>query len=60
MPEIKTIIIRDNEQLKMFRIGKDKDGSYFAERRGDLWDCDVKIILNNREQIVIPGRKRHA
>jgi len=57
MPNIKTIIIKDDEMLKMFRIGKDRDGSYYAERRGDLIDCDVKIILDNREQIIIPGRR---
>lgn len=61
MPNIKTIIIKDDETLKMFRIGKDRDGAYYAERRGDLIDCDVKIILDNREQIIIPGgRKRNA
>jgi len=58
MPEIKTILIKDSNGNKAFRVGRDKDGSYFAERRGDLMDCEVKIMLDSGERITIPAGRR--
>lgn len=59
MPEIKSIIIRDPQGVKMFHVMK-IGGEYFVDRRIDLIGYEVKIVLDDKKRILFPGRKRHA
>jgi hypothetical protein len=54
---IKTVIIKDQDGRKVFRVGKDGKG-YYAERRGDLMDFPITIVLESGERIKIPGNRR--
>lgn len=55
MANIQTILIRDDKPGIMLRISLDRDGSYHVYRRGDVAGCDIKFILDNKDEHIDEG-----